>query len=386
MSFDGNDGFEISFYKPFTQDVGHLFNWDSFGSYSHEILADGGFWSASLSRAVTIDEAEDWYSRGLTRGMLARNAATDTVFKGFVNQVTINMGGQNEVRGPVMDMANRVSANYSPKDVSVFPPVIGAETVTPIAEDLTSQALYGIVEKIISVGQVIDADALQVRDVFLEENRQPRTSGNLALSPGGGKYAEVTLDILGNIHWLNAFFYDSAVTGFLTVYDKIIDILGLEPNNVLSPDVHYIQDNLYLTAAMTDTLKTGWDELKGLLSLGNDTSFDRRTFGVYDADKVYYSVIESAVFYNHRLTDPAQRITTPGNNWVRPWDVRPAHWLFVPDFLAGKVAPDLDRRQDPRYKFLDSVRYTAPYTLDLSGGRTDRLSQMLARITYSGGI
>lgn len=98
----------------------------------------------------------------------------------------------------------------------------------------------------------------------------------------------------------------------------------------------------------------------------------------------------TAVEYLHRLGDPAQRVTTLENVTVYPWDVKPGKWLFVPDFLVGRARITATRpaelRRDPRNKFIESVRYTAPWGLDMSGGKTDRLSQLLAKLTYNGGL
>ena len=44
--------------------------------------------------------------------------------------------------------------------------------------------------------------AEKVRDVYLEENASPETSGELSLAPGNAQAAVVTLDCLGNVHWL----------------------------------------------------------------------------------------------------------------------------------------------------------------------------------------
>jgi hypothetical protein len=69
-----------------------------------------------------------------------------------------------------------------------------------------------------------------------------------------------------------------------------------------------------------------------------------------------------------------------------PWMVRPGQWINVPDFLIGRNIPSTALNGDPRNKFIDSVRFTAPYTVDISGGANDTLSQMLTKISYSGGI
>ena len=64
---------------------------------------------------------------------------------------------------------------------------------------------------------------------------------------------------------------------------------------------------------------------------------------------------------------------------VRPWDVLPARWMFLPDFLAGQFQPT-DRRLDPRFLFIESVQFTAPSTVQISGQKISRIPQMIARL------
>lgn len=359
-------------------------------SYGHEILALGGYWTASLTLTVPLREAEKWYEEGLGVQIKVYNHVGYMIWEGFVNQVTLNAGAASEVRGPLMNLANRASSVYSPLDVSVYPPVTGATTTTVIAENSESQALFGIIEKIISAGTATDANAEKVRDVYLEENAYPETSGELSLAPGNAQSAVVTLDCLGNVHWLLAFVYNNYDTGVDYLSEKIKAILTADPNGVIATDFRNIAENLFLTPNMETESRFAWDILTELVALGNDADDTRRLFGVYADRMASYQPMPTTIEYLHRLGDPAQRVTTPDNVTVYPWDVLPGKWLFVPDFLVGRArvvatAPS-DLRKDPRNKFVESVRYTAPWGLDISGGKTDRLSQLLAKLTYNGGL
>lgn len=357
---------------------------DQYTAYSHDIQANGGYWTANLTLNLALIEAEDWYERGLGRRVVISNPAGLTVWEGFVNQITINAGALSEVRGPLLDIGNRVSAVYSPLDVSTYPPVTGATTVTTIVEDATSQQLYGIIEQVVSAGTATDDNAEKVRDVFLEENRLPETSGQLSLTPGSGQNAAVTLDCLGYVHWLMVYIYNNTDTGFTTVSDKIEAILTADPNSVIATDFVQIEANSFLTPDVENRNRFAWDILKELVALGNDSDDTRRLFGIYANRIAHYITQPATVAYHHRLTAPDQRVTTPEGATVHPWDVLPGKWLFVTDFLVGRPQ-STDLHTDPRMKFLESVVYTAPYSLNLSGAKNDTLSQLLAKITYTGG-
>lgn len=379
-------GLYIAVHKPLVRGGGYAFDLvDSVVSYNHEIDAVGGYWTAGIQITATVEEATDWYEHGLGRQILVYNPNANIVWRGFVNQIAINMGVQSETLGPLMDTGNRASVTYTPKDFSVYPPVTGTGTVTPIAENLTSQAKYGIVEKVVSGGTCTDLAATKIRDVYLLENAYPKTSGGISLSPGAGENISITLDCLGNAWWLTAYVYDNVTPGYIYVSDKIKDIIGFDPNNYLSTKYNNIADNLFLTQEMETETRFAWDIIKELLALGNDTDDTRRLFGVYNDLLCFYYNMPNKIEYNHFLADPLQRVVDMAGNTVLPWDVRPGKWIAVPDFLPGLQTP-ATLRQDPRNKFIETVRFTAPYTIDLSGGNTDKLSQLVAKITFCGGM
>jgi len=381
-------GLSVSVYEPLILGETFLFTLtNQYTGYSHEILANGGFWTANLNLNLSLLDAEDWYENGLGRRVTVYNAAGSVVWEGFVNQITLNAGTLSEIRGPLLDIGNRVSAIYTPLDVSVYPPVSGTTTVTTISEDTDSQGMYGIIEKVVSAGTTTQDNAEQVRDIFLAENKLPETSGDLSLSPGSGQNAAVTLECLGYIHWLGVYIYNSTTTGFDVVSDKLIDILAADPNGIISTNTNEIEANAFLTPAVEDRNRFAWDIIKELIALGNDTDDTRRLFGLYAERVARYNTQPQTIEYHHRLTDPAQRVTTPQGAIVYPWDVLPGKWLFVPDFLVGRPQDTSDLALDPRCKFVESVRYDAPWSISIGGEKGGGLlSQLLAKITFTGGL
>lgn len=382
-------GLYIEYSSPFVSGEKYLGTIYEITGYSHQIDSIGGFVSAQITKNMQLNNAEDWYEWGLGRIIRVFDHRGILVWKGFVNQVSIAVGPTTEIRGPLMNVRNRVSATYTPRDFTVFPPVDGSQTTTIINEDTSSQALYGILEEIISVGSATETTAELARDRYLAENSIPKTTGSLSITPGSASSPTVTLDLLGNVNWLMHYIYENTsatTTSYLS--DKIIDILTDDVNGIISTDYNYIESNLYLVPDLETKSRMAWDIITELVSLGDGVTDGRSIIGVYDdMDRVYYNSIPTDIEYEYKLSNPRQVITEPGSsNIILPWMVRPGKWITVPDFLIGRNIPSTNLNGDPRNKFIDSVRFTAPYTVDLSGGANDTLSQMLKKISFSGGI
>jgi len=176
--------------------------------------------------------------------------------------------------------------------------------------------------------------------------------------------------------------FSSVVAGYISISDYIKALLGAEYNSMFSTDYDWIATNAFLVGASAPGEQYASTLIKALLQIG-DANDNRYIFGCYTNRKFRYNAIPTTIKYHHYLSDPGQKIYE-NDNPVDPWDVEPGHWAFVPDFLTGRVIQDTSLRKDPRNKFIESVVYTAPYSVDLSGGKTDPLSQFLAKLGAGG--
>lgn len=350
--------------------------------YGHEIRADGGYWSAQTTIRDSKSRIEEWISRGLGRHVEVYNSAQVRVWEGFVNQIDAVLGPLSVTRGPLLDSTTRVYVSYTPVDYSIDPPARGATTVLGPYNDAAAQALYGIITCILTSGAETAGGAAQAAQTYLAENRYPRTTKRL--SEGGD--LQVTLHLLGYVHLLDAFPYArTGVTGTTTIATaaggggKINRVLLAEPNGLFS-DVNAALDvNATLVVDQDDDQGSGYAIVKALVALG-DAAYNRYTFGIYGGREARYQAVDrTTVSYHYAEADPGERMTTPGGAIVRPWDVQPARWAMYTDFLAGRTIPTTNLAEDPRMKFIEIVRYTAPYGLSLDGGRVDTAGQMLAR-------
>lgn len=379
--------FEVS--APVVKGGGYLYTVRKFSSYTHNINAIGGFWDATLSYPTSQDGADEWYESGLGRQIHVLNHFGTTVWRGFVNKITITAGSQVMSRGPLKEVVNRAACIYTPRDFSVYPPVDGTTTTTTLKDDEYSKGEYGVFEQSLAGGTTTEVNAEKIRDVFIEQNRLPKTTGDFSIT-GAGQSLGLNLELLGNVHWLEVYAYNNYTPALITAYDKLLQVLNANtPINpgVLSTDYSDIEANAYAMEQLEDKNRYAWDVVNEILSLGNDIDDRRRLFGVYEDNKVKYGTIPSSIEYEYRLSPATQKVTDYVNGaFVYPWDVRPGKWITVPDWLIGRIIDSTDLFSDPRNKFIENVNFSAPYTLGLTGSPFDALTQMLSKITYTGGV
>jgi len=284
------------------------------------------------------------------------------------------------VRGPLTDIANKVAIVYSSVDTSINPPAMGMRVKANYAEDADSQADYGIITKVLSVGGSTQTIAEQIRDTWLAENAWPETSHTYG--QGGGD-ASVTVECLGYVKWLELFPYNqTANTGTRNLSDKITDVLAAEPNTLFSTDYTNIASNTLAVRRFENDDNSGWDVIKDLVAKG-DTSDNRYLFGIYDDRVAHYEQIPEDTAYHQYIADSNQNVRTPVGDIVRPWDVRPGRWLLYPDFLVGRSIPT-NRRLDSRFEFIESVTYSSPWTISHTGSKVATLPQKLAKLGLGG--
>lgn len=369
----------ISVFDPLVKSDNFIENINSTqNTYRHTINTFGGYWDASFTISDKQEKLENWLSDGLGRHIEVFDEAQNKIWEGFINEIRLGLGGLQVTRGPLLNIGNRVRLMYSTVDTTTSPPIVGIRTTTAISNDTDSQSLFGIINKILSSGGTTSTDADEIVSNYLAEYTQPDTSQSLTNQRSS---LNVQVSCLGYFHWLN-YPYNNTTTGTQNLSTKIEAILGDDPNGFISSDFSKITANTLQVPAFENDNDIAMGLIKGLVSLG-DTSDNRHTFGIYSDRIAEYEAIPTDIAYQNRLSDPEQRIETLTGKRVNPWNVLPARWLFIPDFLIGQSIPD-NLRDDPRSIFIESVTYTAPWGISIQGGKTDRLSQKLARLGLGG--
>jgi hypothetical protein len=351
---------------------------DIVNDYSHVTSASGGYLSSSFSMAGNNEFIEDWLQNGLGRDIKVFNPQLNTIWEGFVNQVDINMGGATFSRGPLTNLANRVSAVYIPIiDGDVDPPITGTATETTIGEDLDSQYKYGIWEKLLNIGTVTLSDAYFIQDLYLAENSYP--DGNPSLSISGSGELNVSISCRGYIDFLDYIY--NYITDHISIYlsEVIKNILGDDPNDVISTFYDRIEENLYIKDPWTEDNKTAKTLIDEVLAYGGGND-DRWTFGIYKDRKAIYEAIPTDVEYIYYKTGITQQVESINGSIIEPWDVLPCKWVAIPTFLSSMGIKIEDMRNDPRIFFAEEVNFTAPDQVNISGAKVSKLNQYMAKL------
>jgi hypothetical protein len=355
---------------------------NKYDGYNHIISAAVGFDTATIEINGDLTYCESWFEDGLTRDITVYNQAGYIVWQGWVNQVQLAVAGLNVTTGPVLNIANRVEVVYSPLDTTVTPPAIGTRTRTAQANNTASQAAYGIWHKLLSGSNVPDAEALQLRSTYLQENALPETASTINFDASDAP--KITLNCLGYAYWLQAYPYNVAGTGTIAISTRLQAVLTASPNAVLSANYSYVNSNTFAVPVAQEKDTMALDYIKSLVAVG-DSANNRWTFGIYEDRQAYYSVIPTTAEYQYQLSEGAQTVRRYADNTtVRPWDVRPAKWLFITDFLIGRVASSTMIRDDPRMLFIESVNYAAPYSLSVQGAKISTIAQQMAKLGLGG--
>ena len=350
-------------------------------SYTHEDAAWLGYDRASSSGNLWRDEIDDWISNGLGRKLVTYNHAQRIVWAGCANVIRAQVGPVSYSAGPLMGITNRASVYYSRKYTDVSPPVVGSGGLTTIAESAESQRRYGILETVFSGGTMTKEEAEQERDVLLEERQWPDKTQDSGNQAGEGS---LSVEWLGLVHFLGRFVYNDATPLTTTVRTKILSVLAAEPNGLLSTEYSQVAANAFLTAAFEDQNRYGLDVIQAATALG-DVNFDRFLFMVRAKERVYYRPIQATtdIAYVQYLTDYGHEYRLAKNNSrVYPWDLEPGRWVLIADFAPFSAQPS--GRRNMRLQFTERVTFTAPYSVQISGGKVEAGPQLLAQLGLGG--
>ena len=365
-------------YDPEGQYLGTLAN--EVTGYGHTTGAFGGYLAASISLGLPRTRIDEWLAYGLNRSIVVYNPNLQRIWEGFVNQVTVSLGPLTVTRGPLLDIGNRVSVNYTQiANTTDARPSTTGQAVTPIQDDAASQQLYGIIERVENGGQLTDADALQMQAAFLLENAWPTIP--IAFSSAGAEPA-VTLDCLGHLAKMNTAVFNDATDGFVSVDTKLATILDADPNLLFSSANADLYVNPFIVPAADEQDRMALAVIQELVALGG-AGAARTLFGAYNNRRITYALAPTTIEYNYALADPGMRVTTPAGLLVRPWDVLPGRFCLYTDFLIGATIPGV-LRSDPRCQFIEQVGFTAPYDLTLDGSRVSTIPQMMAQYGLAG--
>ncbi len=358
-------------------------------SYGHEIKAVGGFDSCAFTVGSSVMDAERWYER-IGSHIEVSNAAGIMIWEGFVNSINISVGGMQITRGPLTDIVNRLTVSYSEvsRSYEATNRTMGGEQLyTDIYNDVPSQATWGIQEIILSAGTVAPGEAEQLRQTYTDDNKEPQISQNINLS-GSGTGVAVSVECSGYIKMLDKYIYSDVGSGASTsdLSQKIKDVITADPNGIFSTNFNYIDTNTTTVSRYDDDYMTARSAIDAMIPLG-DASFNRYVWGVYAGRIVKYNAIPTDIKYTYDLTDSNGAILNQANTAVDPWDVVPGEFITINGLSLASTNPVTTSsavRLEPGTMFIESVSYSAPLGVQLSGGKHDKVTQQINRLGLGG--
>lgn len=395
-------GLSIVVRNPITFDDGLIDSYTNLvNSYSHVVSATAGYQSAEFNISGNLEFMENWLEYGLGRHVQVYGPSGTMIWEGFVNEITGNFGYATFSRGPLMDVGNRVTIWYTPKFICdpadpLYDPnnpcdegeiVTGTEMPWTTMDNADSINRYGIIEKIVNVGeQYAKIDILNsISSLYLEENAYPQWNPSLSVSGNAGELS-INVSCRGYYDWLSAYPYNIPDTNIKEwkEYSNIIQvILTADPNGIFSHDYSRIDFNpsIQIMDYMDDKLaKTIIDDL---ITLG-DVNYNRWTFGIYQNRRAVYAQIPSEVEYIYYKTGKTQQVETLSGAIVEPWDVMPCKWTAIPTFLTSFPFRSNNVREDPRIFFAEEVTFTAPDQVNITGAKIRKFDQYIARMGLYG--
>ena len=395
MSDFSSKGLSVLVKSPLVQGDDFIGNFSKeVRAYSHTINSNGGFTSANITIPGNNDFVENWIQYGLGRHIEVYGPGGQIIWEGFVNEVTGNLGSAVFTRGPLMDIANRVVVWYTPKlhclelgDPAYDPDCkegesTGTQFPTIIAEDFDSQEKYGILEKVVNIGEAYTEDAEMIRDLYLVENANPIWKPSLSIADNSGEMS-IQVNCRGYYDWLSQFVFNDYGDTFEFVSTIIKDIITADPNDIFSSDYSRIEENLVIALKYFVDDKLAKTLLDDILAFGGGND-DRWTFGVYKDRKVFYQPIPEEVEYIYYKTGKIQQVEKLSGEIVEPWDVLPCKWVGIPTMLTSFPFNISSPRTDPRIFFGEEVTYTAPDKIEITGARISKLNQLMAKLGLGG--
>lgn len=288
--------------------------------YEHTISDRFGFESMSIGMHATKGEINDWLNNGLMRGVKVYGPDGVVVWEGFLETISATLG-QKRASVSLKNMANRVRTKYTLE-------IVGTPKTTSTLQNTTSQALYGIKDRVVSMSDVLDLAATTANQRTINSIALPRSSEPTTAKTGSVGDLNLQLNFAGWYATLDWVFVPSSFdgSGGNTVQILIADLLASAAsiNAFVSTDSSKIIAMGYSLTNFVKSETTFRQQLDKYLSFG-DSASTQTAWGVYE-DRVFQTALwagatPSTTTYREDARTGA--VYDAYGNMVDPWDVRP---------------------------------------------------------------
>lgn len=356
-------GLSILFFPSVITNVGFFSNQDrSVLSYSHTKDTSSWFKSANISIRVKRSEISKWMLYGVGLDVVIKNSSSEVIFNGYVNKIDVNL-----------------------IDSTVAFTVGGYVDFLEFPYENTGATTYTTREKIIDVLEAEPNTIFSTEYSFIETNTlsvfEEETNNN------SGQQIIKSLASLGGDSNNNRRIYGIKEdrTFFIEELPTTVTYLASSPTSV---SVGPLTDIVNQSKTNYKDFVTGEKEET---SIANDT-ISQGKYGIFtqaiSGGEVSQGNAESIRdTYINENSEPATSQVISGDIEIKklsggtfdPWDILPGRWL---QFTS--LGPDMDSfsdfRQDIKLMFIESVNFSLPRTISLTGIKVSTLEQRLAKL------
>jgi hypothetical protein len=351
----------------------------TYDSYTHQTKAIGGYFSAEIVFKSKVSDISSWLLKGIGRHVDVYDHAQKKIWEGLVNQIVVTVGGLEYTVGPLLggDVTNKVASSYNAVDYNIYPPATGIKLKTAASENESSQARYGILERVLEINEVTETGARYDRDSWIGIHAFPKVSVRPSFSESAD--ISISLSCLGYWAYLEAYTVTETDVGGVAISDKIIATMDANPNaSIFSDEYAYVTTNSAEVRASEDGSRTGAAILSELATFG-DSSNTRYNVGIYNDRKLHYTIAPSVIDY-YKYFDA--RATSLNGSTLHPWNVYPGKWILHSGFLFISEIPRTFAAlsTSDSVGYIEGVTFTAPFGLDIETVKVKGIDQLLARV------
>ena len=351
----------------------------SLQTYTHTNKAIGGFYSANLSFLVGFSDVNFWYSNGLGMHVQTYNHAAILIWEGFVNKMSVSVGGLSFSLGPLLDVANRVRVDYQTQTWNTNPPIPGMAASTAWSDLDDSQDKYGIFEQIVSGGQCSSNEATLKLQNYLLAQGWPTGDRQIDVSAGeeSGSIV-VTLECLGYWSILDTYYFSQSASSTENASVKFAAAVAAQPNAIFSTD---IAENTSQVGRFEDGSRKALTVIDDLLD-ARDGSGNQFLAGCRENREVYYEEIADEVLYSISLTDVRRTVRLiRGLSVVYNWDVKAGQFVIVPELTPAGDTSISNTTSAGRIErvFIESATYRLPWQVSITGNKFSGIAGRLSK-------
>lgn len=300
---------------------------------------EGMFTAQGLARADMVR----WFEQCLGYGVTERYCGLVT-WHGYIYEMRLRLDGVEYLRSLApQQWHNRVKVRYS---------VSGAQQATAWAENIDSMAAYGTMDYVLDIGEATAAQAQALQARHLEHYAWPATRVVSPIEPGrvGGLGDSLQVVCAGWWSRLNWRVYETTVSATATsAISTLVGACDFVTVGVVD------QNDLAVKVDCSTPRRIG-DAVEEIVALG-DADGHLWNCGVWRDHQLEYRHGDATATYWLRRG----QLLYAGGGPVPPPLVEPGRWAFVYDAPVGlQPSPQAGLYDDPRYCFLEEVRFAVP--------------------------